>query len=319
VRGLSWLTGTRWGRVSLAGAFLVAAGCGPGGCSPGPPPPTPVPRVKTFNCGASGAIGVQADVTTMTLDVVGAQGGTGGAGPGGPGGEVRTVINVIPGELLQINVGCAGGNGSGTAGGLFGAGDGVGGSGGTATVSGSGGGGGGGGSDVFSFTPSVLFAMGGGGGGGGSDLTATGGNGGAGASPATAGQPALCGTGGGFPGVDVSPGGAANTKIGCDTAGFAGGPGGLFTDGGDGAGGALTGGGGGGGGLGGGGGGSANTSSAGGGGGSGFCLSGCVSQNAGVNSGNGRVTVSFNSIYSGFSISSSSQHTPWVRHKRSSP
>jgi hypothetical protein len=53
----------------------------------------------------------------VTIDVFGAAGGTassvnlGPGGAGGKGGETKGTLPVTPGEVLQVNVGCAGQNG----------------------------------------------------------------------------------------------------------------------------------------------------------------------------------------------------------------
>src|SRR5581483_9919999 len=123
VRALSWLTSTRWGRVSLTGAFLLAAGCAPGGC--GAPPAPPLPRELTFNCSALPQLWqVPADVGVATFDLYGAQGGDSSTRTGGLGGEAKAVLPATPGSFIGIKVGCRGntpGNG-----GLGGVGDGFG-------------------------------------------------------------------------------------------------------------------------------------------------------------------------------------------------
>ena len=63
---------------------------------------------------------VPAGVTSLTLDVKGAQGGFGFNAPGAPGGlggRVQAVLAVTPGEVLNIYVGGKGVDGTATAGG----------------------------------------------------------------------------------------------------------------------------------------------------------------------------------------------------------
>ncbi|BDB52338.1 glycine-rich protein [Flavobacterium ammonificans] len=48
---------------------------------------------------------VPAGVTTIFVDVVGAQGGSAGTNIGGRGGKVSALLSVIPGDVLQITVG----------------------------------------------------------------------------------------------------------------------------------------------------------------------------------------------------------------------
>ncbi len=104
---------------------------------------------------------VPAGVTQIGVDMAGAQGGTSLSSPGGKGGRVQATLTVVPGEVLQLNVG-----GSGTnyqycvsrAGGFNGGGNGYG-----------YGGGGGGASDIrrsgTGLSNRVLVAAGGGGAG----------------------------------------------------------------------------------------------------------------------------------------------------------
>lgn len=286
---------------------MLAAGCGAGGgCSSGPPPVPPSPRALTFNCQSLPQIWqVPSDVSVVTIDLYGAQGGD-STSPGGLGGQTKLVWPVTPGSSIGFKVGCAGQNAANAAGGTGGLGDGVGGDGGNATVSGAPDGGGGGGGTSVAFDPfSVNFfvpALAGGGGGG--SLTSGGnGGGGAGTPAAAATDPLTCSTGsGGQPGTQSSGGPASATDAVCTTAGGAGDP--LFIgDGGAGVNGTAAGSGGGGGGNHGGGGGSAGLSGAG--GGSGFCFLGCVLQLGGVHAGDGKVVVSFSSVFAASSAGTS--------------
>jgi len=233
---------------------------------------------------------VPSGVSSVTLDVRGAQGGNSVLGDGGDGGEESGALSVSPGEALTILVG-----GQGAGGGLFAAGSGGYGGGGSGGYGGTyGGSGGGGGSFVFDGSDNLVLAAGGGGGsgnescdynsntgGGGGDDGATAGcpGGGWGASP---GGPGAGGSGGGDSGVGGSGGGPAfwNSNTGDPSPGTGGG----------GAGGTYGGGGGGGGYFGGGGG-----DEEGGGGASGFASGqlGNPGQNGGDQSGNGVITISY--------------------------
>ena len=215
---------------------------------------------------------VPAGVTTVLVDARGAQGGTGApfgnVQPGGNGAQVRAILTVTPGQVLQIRVGGMGGYtaGGGAAGGYNGGGN-----------SPAAGGSGGGGTDVRSsggtLTDRLVVAAGGGGGGYG------GGNwpGGAGGAP----------TGG--DGAGYVPGGGATQTAGGTSGGTLGGTNGALGTGG--SGGFSGGAGGGGGGYYGGGGGEYG---AGGGGGSSWVTptGGTVAgMTAGVNAGNGSLTI----------------------------
>lgn len=154
----------------------------------------PTGSVTFSHSGAAQAWTVPEGVTSVAVDVFGAQGGH----PlyGGPGGRVEATLAVSPGEVLQVNVG---GQGTGTAGGFNGGGSGSNGS-----------FGGGGGSDIrragSALADRVVVA--GGGGGAGDAATSTFGPGGAGGGPdGTAGQ---VGSGCAAPGLggSVSAGGA---------------------------------------------------------------------------------------------------------------
>ncbi len=246
----------------------------------------------------------------------------GGGGGGGKGGEVVAALPVTNGEVLGVEPGGAGQeppfpSATGGAGGL--AGGGAGGSSAQPSRFGANAGsGGGGGSFLFSATNQLLLAVGG---GGGSSDTGNGGGGNGGApkpgisgvtpptlAPATAGM-SISGVHGGGPGTSTA-GGVGGTTLAPDTSGTAGsGPAGRARDGtatvgagGDGGSGELPnsfgpgddGGGGGGGGYFGGGGGGGGA--AGGGGGSGYFLpdtSSILSGAAGVNSGDGRVVITY--------------------------
>lgn len=237
---------------------------------------------------------VPAGVSAISVLVQGAEGGlnsdeTDFPDVAGRGGCVRAIIAVTPGQVLQINVGGRGQNGSATAGGAGGYNGGGDGSYGVATYSG---GGGGGASDVrlFPFAPGDRLVVAGGGGGAGlqcgGDLD-RGGNGGANIGGTTGEDGVGCGAttggGGGTSGAFGGFGGICPSCVGSP------GSDGTITDGG--AGGVTSAGGGGGGGFYGGGGGQF---SGGGGGADYFGAPGVslVTESRGCRTGNGLVTVS---------------------------
>lgn len=245
---------------------------------------SPSTESTTFSyTGSSQSYEVPTGVTSITVDVRGAQGGqpSGTAITPGSGGRVQTTLTVTPGETLTVNVGGRGGSGStGGDGGFNGGGDGG--------EDVSTGGGGGGASDIRRSSTKLVVAGGGGGAGG----TGTGGAGG--------------GTTGGV-GIVIGghgrPGGG-----GTQTAGGLGGPGDQNTDpasddgedgalgtGGDGGDGSSeaggTGGGGGGGGYYGGGGGGGGLPGAGGGGGSSYSSGTNTVHTQGYQTGHGQVII----------------------------
>jgi hypothetical protein len=123
---------------------------------------------QTFNyTGSAQTFTVPSGVTSITFDIQGAQGGFGYGAPAaipGLGGRVQGTITTTPGEVLQINVGGAGGAGGTTIGGTAGwNGGGVGGG----WSGGRSGGGGGGASDIrrggTALTDRIIVAAGGGG------------------------------------------------------------------------------------------------------------------------------------------------------------
>ena len=131
---LAWFTRTGWGRLTLVGAFTLAAGCGPVGCGPAPAPPAP--RTLVFTCQSQPQLWqVPSDVGVIGFDVFGAQGGAATDGPainiaGGLGGEAKVIVPVTPGSLVLFSVGCAGNPGVADVGGGSSLGDGFGGAGG---------------------------------------------------------------------------------------------------------------------------------------------------------------------------------------------
>lgn len=272
----------------------------------------------TLTCmtpGACSDFAVPQGVTSVTIEVWGAQGGAGGgfgtvcvaAATGGFGADVKaTYGDIPPGTTLNLYVGARGGDGAcggdGGAGGNGGTGgntgDTSGGSGGNGLDGGTGnlggGGGGGGETDVRlgdSATSRIISAGGGGGAG------ASGGAGGYGGGPSgTAGDPNPGHTAaGGEPGTQALNGGGGTAATG-DAGANATDPG---SGGGGGGGGGLCGGQGGGAGPG-------DTGGAGGGGGSGFVVDDCggnpafsptrVSSLNGVdpgNNGNGKIVITY--------------------------
>ena len=236
---------------------------------------------QTFNfTGSAQTYTIPANVTSINVDVMGAQGGGSlpnpGNNPGGLGGRVQTTLSVTPGEVLNIYVG---GSTNSNTGGWNGGGDGS-----------SNGAGGGGASDIRiggNTLASRVVTAGGGGGGGWNCSSGMGG--GAGGGSGTAGNGNYCN----------NPGDACNTGKGATpTAGGQGGTcgcsnAGVLGIGGKGGGTCNYSGGGGGGGQFGGGGGRYG----GGGGGSSFASPTIASNTAhtqGFRSGNGQIVISYN-------------------------
>jgi hypothetical protein len=240
--------------------------------------------VQTFTASASGE---------YALELLGASGGNSSPSSGGLGAEVSGDVFLTAGEDLAVLVGGRG-------------------------KSGSAGGGGGGGSFVFQRTGALAVVLAVAGGGGGAGLSVDGGPGLAGTSGAAGGGPGgaggMGGTGGGGNASDIGGGGGAGVNTGSagyggngGDPGAVGGFGGKFPNGGlgglDGGPGGFGGGGGGGGlkvggggsGYSGGGGGSLN----GGGGGGGSDLASLFTDQvltAGVNSGNGSISINMMSL-----------------------
>jgi len=270
--------------AGVAASVAIAAGVALVGAGPAGAAPTSV----TFDyTGTNQTWVVPAGVTEITVDLSGAQGGDNAANGcsdfGGLGGRTVAVLPVTPGDTLTIVVGGRGGGSNDTGqgvGGFNGGGD----AGVTALLN-IYGAGGGGASDVRIGGSSLAdrVIIGGGGGGVGAACTGAGNGGDGGGADGTAGV-------GGGGGGTQSAGGAG------DPAGVSGvlGAGGH---GGDGTQGQPRAGGGGGGGLYGGGGGSnaatSNESTSSGGGGSGLCPAACLAFDAGVNAGNGGVTITY--------------------------
>ena len=247
-------------------------------------------------CGAPNPWVVPDGVHEINVEMAGAQGGTADSGslgatsPGGLGGRSVATLAVTPGELLEVTVGCAGGDASPGAPGTGGAGAGTGGDGGFAQFAG---GGGGGGSAVTRAGVALLVAGGGGGGGAHSQgEDATGGAGGGANGAGADGNDILTDCGGSGGTLDA-PGAGGDSAIDGDP--------GSGPDGGDAAGHATnvsstSGGGGGGGYFGGGGAGADDNNPCGaGGGGSGFAAADAtgVSGEDGAQAGDGVVNITF--------------------------
>ena len=237
---------------------------------------------QTFNfTGSPQSYTVPANVTSLTVDVQGAQGGgslpSPGSNPGGLGGRVQTTLSVTPGEVLSVYVG---GTSSSNTGGWNGGGNGT-----------SNGAGGGGASDIRSggvgLANRVVTA---GGGGGGGWNCGSGMNGGHGGGSGAAQNGFNCGSND-YNGTCVVGGGASPTAAGggatcgCSNAGVLGigGQGGTCGQSGGGGGGGQFGGGGG--------------YYGGGGGGSSFAnatRTTNTTHSQGFRSGNGQIVISYN-------------------------
>lgn len=275
-----WSHGVLRRRIGAGAGALVALGSAPAlVLSLASGPAQAAPQTDQFDCVqppveppvGPGSLGgpathqvftVPANVTSVTIDATGGGGGGtfDGFGVPGLGGHAKATLSVTPGDVLLVDVGCAGqdspdspfvpgvdGPYPGGAGGFP-----FGGHGGSATQdTDSGGGGGGGLSRVFLNSESNLVVVAGGGGGAGGSRgdgvfdTGAGGNGGA-PGDGIAGEPLPRGGDGGKNPAAACSGGTGATTIG-DPCGTPNGG-----DGADGAGGGISqrGGGGGGGGAG---------------------------------------------------------------------
>jgi len=127
-------------------------------------------QTSTYSSAGAYVYTVPPGVTSLGVDVRGAQGGTYAGGTGGKGGQILATLAVTGGQVLYVFVGGAGGNGNGSAGGTSAGGE-------AGGVGGNGGGGSGGGaaSDIRTSTAggatsgvslSSRLVVGGGGGGG---------------------------------------------------------------------------------------------------------------------------------------------------------
>lgn len=228
-------------RVGVAGVLAIAgllvgslvAVPGSADTDPGLSP------VQFTTCGSS-LWTVPEGVTSVTADVFGAAGGSGSVmsggtrGPGGAGGEALGTFAVTPGEVLQVNVGCAGVDANANT-------PGAGGRGGNNDANGGNGvagvnfspfftatGGGGGASDIRQGGTALsnrVIVGGGGGGSGDAEPGSTGAAGGSGGFPAgqpgggTGSAPSSCAGGGG--GTQSAGGTGGATSGYCATAGIA--------------------------------------------------------------------------------------------------
>uniref|UniRef100_UPI002FE111F5 glycine-rich protein n=1 Tax=Rhabdothermincola sp. TaxID=2820405 RepID=UPI002FE111F5 len=149
-------------RIVLPGALVAAAMCLPTTSASAADP-----IIETFTCtGAVQSWVVPAGVTEAVVDLYGAAGGDTTTSSGGLGGRATATISVTPGETIQVNVGCRGGDSQISAPGAGGFGGG--GDGGTRYLTfGTSGAGGGGASDIrqggTSLAHRVVVAGGGGG------------------------------------------------------------------------------------------------------------------------------------------------------------
>jgi hypothetical protein len=244
--------------LGMAGGTARAAGSTPRTAPRPGGKPTVTSRQFVFSCtGATQQWTVPAGVPMVNLDLQGASGGQGRYAIPGRGGRAQVTLRVTPGQVLNVNVGCRGGepteSHTGT-GGFNG-----GGAGGQGLGRDGKGSGGGGATDVRigGDSPTNRVAVAGGGGGGGGpgitgDRKARAGGAGGGAA-GEAGQGGQGGGQGGGGGTQTGPGIGGIPYGGHAGSGQIGGTGGNGTDHGGGAG---DGGGGGGGGYFGGGGGS---------------------------------------------------------------
>jgi len=183
----------------------------------------PPPGSQTFSyTGSPQSFTVPACVTSIQLDVRGAQGGNGGNGQycsntvlGGNGGRVQATLAVSPGQVIGVVVGQKGGNGQSFCGPCTGGTGGYGGSfnginGGNTSSGVTASGGGGGGASYVALNGNNVLIAGGGGGGGANNH----------------GNSSSSGGKGGHPNYGGNGGCAANTVASCtQCSGGGGGPG----------------------------------------------------------------------------------------------
>lgn len=151
---------------------------------------------------------VPTGVTALSVTVDGGGGGHDGGANGcvpGAGAGITGQIQVVPGQVLTLDVGHVGGDAHGATGGSGGASGGA--PGGSATASGGFGGGGGGGQSMIE-SPSGAVVVAGGGGGCGGSADGTIGDGGNDGSPGQGAQPGAGASGGGAGGSTAGAGGA---------------------------------------------------------------------------------------------------------------
>ncbi|HEY3670803.1 MAG TPA: glycine-rich protein [Acidimicrobiia bacterium] len=284
------------------GAVLVAAAASLGWVAIAGAPATAEPTTQAFAyTGDSQSFVVPAGVCSVTIDAFGAQGGAnsatdslGGSLPG-LGGEANATLVVSPGDKLTVIVGGQGGpgvNGSGPGAGGFGGG-GAGGN--SSGLTGTNPGSGGGGASAVLLNADISVIAGGGGGAGNSGTSGEANGGGGGGTTGGDGTGNLDGdfhATGGTGGTQSTPGAHGSNSDGTSTASD-----GTFLLGGVGAIGGQSGGAGGGGGWEGGGGGGfslpGSGASGGGGGGAGYLKTVTGTLTAGVNDGDGSVSITY--------------------------
>ncbi len=180
----------------------------------------PPPGSQTFSyTGSPQSFTVPACVTSLQVDVRGAQGGNGGNGQycsntvlGGNGGRVQATLAVSPGQVISVVVGQKGGNGQSFCGPCTGGTGGYGGSfnginGGNTSSGVTASGGGGGGASYVALNGNNVLIAGGGGGGGANNH----------------GNPSSSGGKGGHPSYGGNGGCAASTVANCSQCGGGGG------------------------------------------------------------------------------------------------
>jgi len=274
-------------RAALGALSIGALIAGAVALDDGPASASPATDSESWLVSGNYDFVVPAGVTSVTIEVAGAQGGDGWNTSGGLGGYMAGDFTVVPGETLKVHVGGAGAvtavggaNGGGDAdpggcGGVFDAGS------------------GGGGTDVRTSDDALadrIIVAGGGGGGGGLSMTANGGVGGGNTPTAGASDSSFGGFDGGQPGTSSAGGAGGGSGMLGGQAGALGVGGAAGTDG-------CTVAGGGGGGYYGGGGGESSfgDGTGGGGGGSAYIDPGADLTGAadGVESGDGQATITW--------------------------
>jgi hypothetical protein len=201
------------------------------------------PVTTTFTPSSTGQFTVPAGITSLQISLRGASGGAGGPGAssgvgGGPGTQITGTLPVTPGQVLGVEAGEGGGDGSAsdsencnsTDGGQAGVDSELaGGDGGAGTGCDGGGGGAGGAASFLSFPAGTALVIAGGGGGGGGAGLGSGGDGGPGGSGTSGGGDGAGaqGSGGARGGQLGFPGGRGSDACpSCDSGGGGGGGGG---------------------------------------------------------------------------------------------
>ncbi|MEU7880913.1 Ig-like domain-containing protein [Microbispora bryophytorum] len=171
--GVAWRGRMVVRRMVAAGLGLALGGATLVGITAAPASADTCTATTDYDAAGSYCFRVPDGVQRVRFDVSGAQGGKGGThgAPGGLGGQVSTDVAVTPGQTFTITVGGAGANGADSnyggsdwaAGGFNGGGRGGGSNGATPSS----GGGGGGASDIRTADGTKVIVAAGGGGGGG--------------------------------------------------------------------------------------------------------------------------------------------------------